>query len=73
MLNYTLDRHFPCNDSFYRKYSSRKYMKAAIFIRDWAVRTWPRVAGGLKKPGYELYELIIERERQAKLELEADL
>lgn len=67
MLNYTLDRNFPSNDSFYRKYSSRKYMKAAVFVRDWAVRVWPRQAAGVKKTGHELYEIIIERERNAKL------
>ena len=67
MLNYTLDRNFPSNDSFYRKYSSRKYMKAAVFVRDWAVRIWPRQAAGVKKCGHELYEIMIERERNAKL------
>lgn len=63
MLNYTLDRNFPANDSFYRKYSSRKYMKAAVFVRDWAVRSWPRQAAGAKRTGNELAQVILERER----------
>jgi hypothetical protein len=67
MLNYTLDRNFPSNDSFYRKYSSRKYMKAAVFVRDWAIRMWPRQAAGVKKTGHELYQVIIDRARDAKL------
>jgi hypothetical protein len=67
MLNYTIDPAFPSNESFYRKYSSRKYMKAAVFIRDWAVRMFPSQVAGTKESGSELYEMTLNRIRQAEM------
>ncbi|KAI0702047.1 cyclin-like protein [Cerioporus squamosus] len=38
MLNYILKpiRH----QSFYKKYASKKFMKASVFVRDWALERW---------------------------------
>ncbi|KAI0634848.1 cyclin-like protein [Trametes polyzona] len=38
MLNYVLKpvRH----QSFYKKYASKKFLKASIFVRDWALERW---------------------------------
>ncbi|RPD57012.1 hypothetical protein L226DRAFT_547172 [Lentinus tigrinus ALCF2SS1-7] len=38
MLNYIL-KPIP-HQSFYKKYASKKFMKASVFVRDWALERW---------------------------------
>ncbi|CCM00725.1 uncharacterized protein FIBRA_02765 [Fibroporia radiculosa] len=38
MLNYVL-KPIP-HESFYKKYASKKYMKASVFVRQWALERW---------------------------------
>ncbi|KAK4683426.1 G2/mitotic-specific cyclin 2, partial [Tremellales sp. Uapishka_1] len=46
MLDYVLGRDFSDTTSFYRKYASKKFMKASVFFREWAVTRWPDSVGG---------------------------
>jgi hypothetical protein len=40
-LDYILDQEYPQHDAFMKKYSARKYMKAAPYVRQWAEGQWP--------------------------------
>ncbi|KAI5453345.1 G2/mitotic-specific cyclin [Naganishia albida] len=40
-LDYILDQEYPQHDAFMKKYSARKYMKAAPYVRQWAESQWP--------------------------------
>ncbi|WWC59283.1 uncharacterized protein I303_101834 [Kwoniella dejecticola CBS 10117] len=46
MLNYVLDPDFNDTSSFYKKYASKKHMKASVYFRDWALSQWPESANG---------------------------
>ncbi|WWC86938.1 uncharacterized protein L201_001818 [Kwoniella dendrophila CBS 6074] len=46
MLNYVLDPDFNDTSSFYKKYASKKHMKASVYFRDWAISQWPESASG---------------------------
>ncbi|KDQ60187.1 hypothetical protein JAAARDRAFT_56150 [Jaapia argillacea MUCL 33604] len=65
MLNYVLRpmRH----PTFYKKYASKKYMKASTFVRAWALDKWPegsQVSLKDELPGLR-EEISVERERMA--------
>ncbi|KAJ9100628.1 hypothetical protein QFC21_003672 [Naganishia friedmannii] len=40
-LDYILDPEYPRHEAFLKKYSARKYMKAAPYVRSWAEGQWP--------------------------------
>lgn len=54
MLNYVLNPKFDKDSAFFNKYSARKYMKAAVFVREWARRVWPQQFKGKAPIGNEL-------------------
>ncbi|OWZ32972.1 G2/mitotic-specific cyclin 1/2 [Cryptococcus neoformans c45] len=46
MLDYILDPDFDESTSFYKKYASKKHMKASVYVREWATQLWPASADG---------------------------
>ncbi|WWD21483.1 hypothetical protein CI109_105969 [Kwoniella shandongensis] len=46
MLDFILDPEFNDTSSFYKKYASKKHMKASVYVRDWATGFWPETANG---------------------------
>ncbi|GHJ87231.1 hypothetical protein NliqN6_3633 [Naganishia liquefaciens] len=40
-LDYILNQEYPQHEAFMKKYSARKYMKAAPYVRSWAEGEWP--------------------------------
>jgi hypothetical protein len=65
MLNYLLSPEFPEHAQFHKKYASRKYMKASVFCRDWALDCFPDAANddydSDKRRGRELC-MFLDRE-----------
>ena len=41
MVDFLLSPGFYDHAQFQKKYASRKYMKASVFCRNWAVDVWP--------------------------------
>ncbi|WRT64794.1 uncharacterized protein IL334_001728 [Kwoniella shivajii] len=59
MLNYILDPKFNDTSSFYKKYASKKHMKASVYFRDWANSQWPESVSGTNEfAGKELDFLL---------------
>ncbi|WVF69832.1 hypothetical protein IAT40_004611 [Kwoniella sp. CBS 6097] len=55
MLDNVLDPEYNDTSSFYKKYASKKHMKASVFVREWARTQWPESADGSnEQPGMEL-------------------
>ncbi|WVQ98034.1 hypothetical protein IAU59_005156 [Kwoniella sp. CBS 9459] len=55
MLDNILDPEFNDSSSFYKKYASKKHMKASVYVREWARSLWPdTVSGESETPGMEL-------------------
>ncbi|KAK8847391.1 hypothetical protein IAR55_005249 [Kwoniella newhampshirensis] len=46
MLDFILDADFNDTSSFYKKYASKKHMKASVYVREWATGFWPETASG---------------------------
>ncbi|TYJ52412.1 hypothetical protein B9479_006987 [Cryptococcus floricola] len=64
MLNYILDPEFSESTTFYKKYASKKHMKASVYVRTWAVNLWPESTTGESEiQGREL-EVLITEERE---------
>ncbi|KAJ9127137.1 hypothetical protein QFC24_001374 [Naganishia onofrii] len=59
-LDYILDPEYPRHEAFLKKYSARKYMKAAPYVRSWAENQWP-FAKGEGTDETEIETLIEER------------
>jgi G2/mitotic-specific cyclin 1/2 len=60
MLDYILDPEFNSDTVFHRKYAGKKHMKSSIYVRQWALATWPHSADGSSP--------YIGRELQVELE-----
>ncbi|WVQ83222.1 hypothetical protein IAT38_005361 [Cryptococcus sp. DSM 104549] len=60
MLDYILNPEFEDTTSFYKKYASKKHMKASVYVREWAISYWPDSANGAggDEQGNELKLLI---------------
>ncbi|WVN89476.1 uncharacterized protein L203_104701 [Cryptococcus depauperatus CBS 7841] len=59
MLDYILDPEFDESSSFYKKYASKKHMKASVWMREWAISYWPESAVGAgDERGRELTLLV---------------
>ncbi|OCF45909.1 G2/mitotic-specific cyclin 1/2 [Kwoniella heveanensis CBS 569] len=55
MLDHILDPEFNDTSSFYKKYASKKHMKASVYVQSWARALWPETASGAnEQPGMEL-------------------
>ncbi|WVQ76088.1 hypothetical protein IAR50_005727 [Cryptococcus sp. DSM 104548] len=64
MLNYILDPEFSEATTFYKKYASKKHMKASVYVRAWAVNLWPDSAQGESDiQGREL-EVLVREEKE---------
>ncbi len=63
MVDYVLAKE-PAHDCFYRKYASKKYMKASCHVRNWAHQRWSfqRMRAGVTENGDEM-----EREYLARM------
>jgi G2/mitotic-specific cyclin 1/2 len=46
MLDYVLDKDMDTTSAFFKKYASKKHLKASIFVRDWASQRWPESFDG---------------------------
>jgi hypothetical protein len=59
-LDYILNQDYPQHDALLKKYSARKYMKAAPYVRAWAEGEWPYA----KEDGLEHDEIqVLVQER----------
>lgn len=52
MLDYVLNPDLDTSSAFFKKYASKKHLKASIFVREWATHRWPES----DVPGHELEE-----------------
>ncbi|TXT07254.1 hypothetical protein VHUM_03424 [Vanrija humicola] len=42
MLDYVVSKSLDTSSAFYKKYASKKHLKASAFVVDWAVHRWPQ-------------------------------
>ncbi|EJT45753.1 g2/mitotic-specific cyclin cdc13 [Trichosporon asahii var. asahii CBS 2479] len=52
MLDFVLDPEVDLTSAFFKKYASKKHLKASVYVREWAMHRWPESA----VPGHELEE-----------------
>ncbi|KAJ9122301.1 hypothetical protein QFC22_001722 [Naganishia vaughanmartiniae] len=64
-LDYILDPDYPRHEAFLKKYSARKYMKAAPYVRSWAEGQWPYA----KVEGTDLSEIETLIEERGPLKM----
>lgn len=41
MLDFVLNKDLDHTSAFFKKYASKKHLKASVFVRDWAIQRWP--------------------------------
>lgn len=52
MLDFVLDPEVELGSAFFKKYASKKHLKASVYVREWAMHRWPES----EVPGHELEE-----------------
>ncbi|WWC67913.1 uncharacterized protein I206_101831 [Kwoniella pini CBS 10737] len=62
MLNHVLDPDFNDTSSFYKKYASKKHMKASVYFRDWAISQWPETADGSNEQAGRELDIFLNSE-----------
>lgn len=52
MLDHVLNPDVDVSSAFFKKYASKKHLKASVYVREWAIHRWPES----EVPGHELEE-----------------
>ncbi|BEI93155.1 uncharacterized protein CcaverHIS019_0507830 [Cutaneotrichosporon cavernicola] len=67
MLDYAVDPELDTSTAFFKKYASRKHLKASVFVREWAQHRWPDSAKGRSSNQGRELEAEFGGEQQAPL------
>jgi G2/mitotic-specific cyclin 1/2 len=65
MIDFVVDPKLDMTTAFFKKYASRKHLKASIFARDWALHRWPDSAKGRSRHQGRELEAEFGGEQQA--------